>query len=269
MPPKKAPPAITPVHSTGDKRKIQESPDGSQEHKLVRSEPPPFYGTPASLEDIRALLSPLQEEVSSLRSELGLLKSELVSTVSSIVEPPVVKHVQSSTTKLESEVCDIKSRLDKLSLRDEIDRCKLQALAYNVPAGVDRSRFLQFLNEVSPDSGISSFRLVADKDRSKGTSTCFISFSSGDSRNRFVSAFKQRVRKFSHGEKEHDITVKNCLPAAWRERNAAFRRKVDEVKLSLPTENHASVDWKARTISIRGKIAFRQKRDSLDFVEIK
>ena len=266
MPPKKLPvPKETPQHSAGDKRMMPASPEGRSDSKMARSEPPPFTDSTVTLDDMRMLLAPLHSEVSSLRDEISNLKQDIVSTVTRIVEPIVETRVQLSTSKLETEVSDIRTRLDKLSQKEELDRCRLQAVAFNVPASIDRSNLLQYFKQSVPDVSLLSMRLVADKDKSKGTSMCFLTFPSIENRNSFVNSFRSAGRKFSHNGIDHEITVKKCLPAAWRERNSAFRKKFDEVRLAMQSPADASIDWNHRTISVNGRVAYRQKRNSCEF----
>ena len=261
--------AISPMHRSGDKRKMAESPVGQAESKTLRGHddqpsPPPFATGSIGLEDFRTLLLPMQAEISSLRSELNGLKSDIVSSISSVVEPLVVQHVQTSTAHLDSEISEIRSRLEKLTLREDIERCKLQAVLHNVPAGLDRSDFRSFLDNILPGTSVSSVRLISDKDRSKGTSTCFATFETTEKRSAFVSEFRKSERSYTQNGSKFVLSAKSCIPTVWRERNNALRKKLDSVK-SQPSSSGAVIDWKNRTICSGGKVLCRQKRDSHEF----
>ena len=266
----------TPVRGIGRKHKLLESPSGKPDPKghkvddLISDEEvisdDCTHGEAVTVSVMKELLAPLSSEIASLRSELNSMKSiqKDVSTLAERVkslESGMLQKVQSSIDeRLPSDLC---RKVESLVAQNEIDKCRKQAMLFNLPNGTDRRMLRTYMDKIS--TGVVSLRLFTDK---SGKTMGSARFDNMKSRDSFLEVFKKSDRFFEHGGKKHKIYMKKDLPPHTRKRNLVLTSKLKELQASMGSEDRISLDWATRSILVNGSPRYTQKPESDILVQI-
>ena len=96
-------------------------------------------------------------------------------------------------------------------------------------------------------------------DRKLG-SVSFVEFGDKDTAKQFVKAFQDSGIQLQSGGK--DLGVKAARTQKNSRRNWALRKALDTLK-ATPQGREATLDWKARAVTVKGEPAFQQGKDNL------
>ncbi len=223
---------------------------------------------PVTLASIQALLKPLMEDMSDMKHQLrdlsGLelrLMDRIDQRVQERTEALVVSHIKSSSSEMEKSIQNLKSSLDRLTDKEEAITCSLQAVGFGIPMNVDRKSFREHLQAISPAHKICSLRLVSNKDRT--SSLCLLRFSSREERDKYLQVYKTEVRSFQG----HNISMRTDMSKLQRQRNDSLKQKAKDLTQKSPGQK-VDIDWLKRSITVNGETKWKQKRDSVELVQV-
>ena len=241
----------------------------------VPVESPPRFtttrgGRNPTMKDLMGAIVSLESKMENMEGRILARVSDDMRVLATEVESRVVAQCQSHTadairTYHNDVTAKLQSKLDRLTAGQEAEEAKLTAVLHGVPECMDRKSVDSMLRRI--DNTFNSLRMFTNPTTKK--TTAILSFGSMSSRNEYVTKFRAEDRFLNDGDMKHHVTLVSGKTKLQRERNAAIRSKLDELKASANHDQKWDIDWMKRVISLNGKVVYKQQKFPTEIVEIR